>query len=434
MSKSKQRHDVNLMPEWKSFWPSTGEPKAWFKAGIRKCEAIADDVLACEKAKALVDALGRVGGSAEATKAVDRLLKRVPSNDGNHWYRSLALSGAEAAYKGGDLEKMEKYLAIVAGQNKYLTRPCDLNYPLEQVAEFKIRHGILNPKAAIENGQKNEATFTWHYRLLKTARTITGRQKHLAQMESVVKRIQGDLLSVKCHQDLLREYASIGDKTALKRIKGGINKQLASRVLDYPTLRGMGEIARALDAARAVVKSNLAKLACMDDPHIHFSVHFILSAIRWLAHVQQADVATREFRTVQRNVSKWTAFGCEWITAGVYSYLGEMAMAVEDIDSAREYAYAGLRSSITGKKSAINQSVESSLLKLLCSNGLADEALVIAERLRSPKQKRLNKAKIFVRAKRWKQLRETCICVRSVEEAADLAWRLRFEFPGGMPD
>lgn len=236
MSKSKQRHDADLMPEWKICWPRTGEPKAWFKVGIRKCEGIADDALACEKAGALVDALGRIGGSAEATKAVDRLLKRVPSNDGNHGYRSLALSGAEAAYKGGDLERMEKYLAMVAGQNKYLTRPCDLNYPLKQVAEFKIRHGILDPNASKEDGQKSEATFTWHYRLLKTTRTITGRQKHLAQMESVVKGIRGDFLSVKCHQNPLLEYGNFGDATALKRIKRGLSKELASRVLDYPTL------------------------------------------------------------------------------------------------------------------------------------------------------------------------------------------------------
>ena len=71
---------------------------------------------------------------------------------------------------------------------------------------------------------------------------------------------------------------------------------------------------------------------------------------------------------------------------------------------------------------------------LFRSIGLVDEALVVAEGLRSPKQKRLNKAKVLVRAKRWKQLRETCRDVRSVEEAADLAWQLRFEFPGGMPE
>ena len=434
MSNSNRRHEAGLMPEWKFCWPRSGEPKAWFKAGIRKCEEIQDDALACEKAEALIDALGRAGGSAEATRAVDRLIKRLPSNDGNDGYLSLAMSGAEAAYKGGRLKKMEKYLAIVASQNEYFTRPCDLDYPLEQIAEFKIRHGILDPNTLSEDGPKSEATFTWHHRMLKNARTITGRQKHLARMESVLKGIQGDFLSVKCHQDLLREYAILGDTTALCRIKRGLNRESAAEVLNYQTLWDIGEFAKAIGVARSVIKYNLAKLASMDDPNIHFPVYRIRSAIGWLAHIQQTNVARAEFRTVKRNVSKWTAFGCHWITAGVYGYLGEMALAVEDIDSARDYAYAGLRGSSGAKRSAVIQSVESSLLKLLCSIGLVDEALVVAEGLRSPKQKRLNKAKVLVRAKRWKQLRETCRDVRSVEEAADLAWQLRFEFPGGMPE
>ena len=344
------------------------------------------------------------------------------------------MSGAEASYQGGDLEKMEKYLAIVASQNKYYTRPCDLDFPLNEIAEFKIRHGILDPNKAGNNEQENEATFTWHYRLLKTTSTMAGRRKHLSRMEAVVPEIRGHSYSVNFYQELLKEYANLGDSTALKRIKRVLSKEFANRVLDYPTLWDIGEITNALRAARLVINRNLAELSSMDDPNIHFPVHHILSAIRWLAHVQQTDFAKTQFRTVQRNAPKWIELGRDWTLSGVYGYLGEMAVAVDDIDSAREYAYAGLNVSGAGKSSAVSQSVQSSLLKLLCSIGLVDEALGIAEGLRSPRRKRLSKAQIFVRAKRWKQARETCMSVQSVEEAADLVWHLRFEFPGGMPD
>lgn len=425
--------DTAGQPHWKTSWPRNGEPKLWFKCGVSKCECIADDEIACEKATALIDALGRSGATADAMKAVNRLIRRLPATDRNFRYRRLALSGAQAAFDGGDFERMEKYLALVAKQNKFFTRPCDLNHPLQQVDDFKIQKGILNPPDAIDEERCFEATFTWHQRLLKTSPSKAKAAKYLAEMEAAVKNVGNKYLRERLYQDLLIEYGRLGDQAAVRRIVRSLDKEVAARVLDYKTAWRMGETNRSLRIATTVVKKALAELAEMEDPNIHFPVGRISRAILWLVEVNELNRATKLFRLVNKNITKWPVYGYGWVTAVVYGYLGNMALAVGDSESALWFANAGLGDASEGKRSSFNKSVEASLLKLIVSCGMESEALKIASKLRSPKQKRLETAKILVRAKRWSELRDVCKQVKSPEEAADLAWSLRFEFPGGEP-
>jgi hypothetical protein len=429
----KASKDTAGQPHWKTSWPRNGEPKLWFKCGVSKCECIADDELACKKAGALIDALARAGATADAMKAVNRFIKRIPATSGNFWYRDLALSGAQAAFDGGDFKRMEKYLDLVATQNKFFTRPCDLNHPLQQVDDFKIRRGILNPPDAIDEERHFRATFTWHQRLLKSPPSKAKAAKHLTEMEAAVKNVSGYYLRERLYQDLLIEYGRLGDQAAVRRIVRSLDKDLAARVLDYKTAWRMGETNRSLRIATTVVKKALAELAEMEDPNIHFPVGRISRAILWLVEVNELNRATKLFRLVNKNIIKWPVYGYGWITAGVYGYLGNMALAVGDSESAMWFAKAGLGDASEGKRSSFNASVEASLLKLITSCGMENEALEIASKLRSPKQKRLETAKILVRAKRWSELRDVCKQVKSPEEAADLVWWLRFEFPGGEP-
>lgn len=429
----KASKDTAGQPHWKMSWPRNGEPRFWFKCGVSKCECIADDETACEKASALIDALGRAGATADAMKAVNRFMSRLPATDGNFRYRDLALSGAQIAFDGGDFKSMEKYLALVEAQNPFFTRPCDLNRPLQQVDDFKIKKGILNPPDAIDEERRFRATFTWHLRLLKSSQSKAKTAKHLAEMEAAVKNVSGCYLRERLYQDLLIEYGRRGDETSVRRIVRSLDKDLAARVLDYKTAWLMGDTNRSLRIATTVVKKALAELAEMEDPNIHFPVGRISRAILWLVEVNELNRAAKLFRLVNQNITKWPVYGYGWVTAGVYGYLGNMALAVGDSESALWFANAGLGDASEGKRSSFNKSVEASLLKLITSCGMENEALEIASKLRSPKQKRLETAKILVRAKRWSELRDVCKQVKSPEEAADLAWWLRFEFPGGEP-
>jgi hypothetical protein len=60
-----------------------------------------------------------------------------------------------------------------------------------------------------------------------------------------------------------------------------------------------------------------------------------------------------------------------------------------------------------------------------------EDAIQQARQIRSPAVRRLELAKLFARGKRWKELRETCSQAASPEEAAKLAWWVKFELPGG---
>ena len=60
-----------------------------------------------------------------------------------------------------------------------------------------------------------------------------------------------------------------------------------------------------------------------------------------------------------------------------------------------------------------------------------DHAIEQARKLRSPSQKRMELGKLLARAGRWKELKEVLSTVASPHEAAEIAWWIKFELPGG---
>ena len=63
--------------------------------------------------------------------------------------------------------------------------------------------------------------------------------------------------------------------------------------------------------------------------------------------------------------------------------------------------------------------------------GALDQAIQDARRLRSPTQRRMKLGTLLAKARRWTELREVLSQVESPEEAADVAWWIKFELPGG---
>ena len=81
------------------------------------------------------------------------------------------------------------------------------------------------------------------------------------------------------------------------------------------------------------------------------------------------------------------------------------------------------------KKGAIREAISA-----IASAGATEEAIAAARKLRSPTERRKQLAKLLARAGRWKELREVCQHVMSPEEAAELAWSIKFELRGGQED
>lgn len=63
--------------------------------------------------------------------------------------------------------------------------------------------------------------------------------------------------------------------------------------------------------------------------------------------------------------------------------------------------------------------------------GKLEEAIADARKMHSPTQRRQTLAKLLAKARRWGELRDVLSQVESPEEAADVAWWLKFELPGG---
>jgi hypothetical protein len=83
------------------------------------------------------------------------------------------------------------------------------------------------------------------------------------------------------------------------------------------------------------------------------------------------------------------------------------------------------------KRSDFRKGSVDAVLDLKANTGRLDEAIEDARKLRSPTQRRKTLATLLAKARRWGELREVLSQVESPEEAADVAWWIKFELPGG---
>src|SRR5687768_5190257 len=109
MARSTRRSTAG--PEWKTKWPRNGDLKTWLRAMIQKCDAIADDETASDKAHLPIEHLAEMGCVAEALRHVNRFLRRLPRQEVLATVRMAEL-GAKICLDAGDLARMERYLAI----------------------------------------------------------------------------------------------------------------------------------------------------------------------------------------------------------------------------------------------------------------------------------------------------------------------------------
>jgi hypothetical protein len=70
-------------------------------------------------------------------------------------------------------------------------------------------------------------------------------------------------------------------------------------------------------------------------------------------------------------------------------------------------------------------------LDLKASTDRLDEAIVDARKLRSRTERTRKLATLLAKAQRWTELRNVLSQVKTPEEAAEVAWWIKFELPGG---
>jgi tetratricopeptide (TPR) repeat protein len=420
-------------PAWRTKWPRNGDLKTWFRAMIQKCYAIPDDDAAAEKAHLPIEHLAAMGCVKEALGHVNRFLRRLPRQEVLATVR-MAEVGAEICLDAGDLTGMEKYLAIAAATEPFNTRKCDRGFSLNSVREFRADNGLLDPAVAIDEKQRVKARFEQAVRQYKQAIAIGERASAklaVAEMEKIARKVEEEWERQDYFRRVIDCYAELKDVQAVKRCLRGLDKDDRHEVLDAVTLVSLGMKAEAIARARQDIAQELEELGEMSDPNIHFPVSSIGRSLEFLVEQGEKGEARRWLHRALKEMPTWLVIEYGWATSAVYHTLAEVMAMIDGPAAAENLLKHAMTDAQAEKRSGFRQGAVEAALELKANIGRLDEAIEDARKLRSPTQRRKSLATLLAKARRWRELREVLSQVESPEEAADVAWWIKFELPGG---
>jgi hypothetical protein len=217
----------------------------------------------------------------------------------------------------------------------------------------------------------------------------------------------------------------------VKRCLRGFGKGDRHEILDAETLVGLGMKAEAIARARQDIARELEELREMTDPNIHFPVNSIGRSLEFLVEQGAKDEARRWLHRALKQMPTWPVIQYGWLTSAVYHSLAEATAMIDGPAAAENLLKHALTDAEAEPRSDFRQGAVDAALDLKANIGRLGEAIDDARKLRSPTQRRKTLATLLAKAKRWGELREVLSQVESPEEAADVAWWIKFELPGG---
>lgn len=400
---------------------------------IEKCDAIADDDAAAEHAQLPIEHLAERGCVREALRLVNRFLRRLPRQHVLATVR-MARLGAEICLDAGDLVRMEHYLAIAEATEPFNARKCDRGFSIDAVRAFRADNGLLDPADAVDEEERIKARFERAAREYKQALAAGERRSAkaaVAEMEDTTREVEEDWQ----RQDYLRRvidcHAKLKDARAVKRCLRELDKDDRHEILDAETLSSLGMKAEASARARRDIAQELEQLREMDDPNIHFPVMSIVRSLEFLVAHGAKNEARRWLRRALKEMPSWPVFQYGWMTSAVYHSLAEAMAAIDGPSAAEKLLEQAMADARLEKRGGFRQGAVDAALDLKANIGRLDEAIDDARKLRSPTQRRKALGRLLAKARRWGELREVLGQVESPEEAADVAWWIKFELPGG---
>lgn len=433
MKKASRKRAKAAQPAWRTKWPRNGDLKAWFRVMIEKCDAITDDDAAAERAHLPIEALAELGCGREALRNVNRFLRRLPPETVLARVRMAEL-GAKLCLAADDLAGMEKYLAIAAATEPFNRRKCDKGFSVNSVREFRADNGLLDPAEAIDEEQRITARFEGTARRFKQAMGKGKREPAraaVAEMEQVARDVEQKWLRQAYLRRVIERYGELKDARAVKRCLRDMDAEDRHRILDAETLLGLGMKSAAIARARSDISSELAGLGESADPNIHFPLMAISRSLIFLVEHGARAEARRLLRRTLKEAPQWPVFQSGWCTSAVYHSLAEAAAAIDGPHAAEKLLEHALADAKAETRSGFRQGAVNAALDLKANIGKLDEAIEDARKMRSPTARRKTLATLLAKARRWGELREVLSQVESPQEAADVAWWIKFELPGG---
>lgn len=420
---------------WRTQWPRTNDLKTWLRAMIGKCQSIAKHDDAASKAYLPIENLAEKGCGAEALKYVDRFLRRLPKEEVLATVRMAEL-GAKISVDGGDLAGMEKYLAIITGTERFNTRRCDKGFSINCVRKFRVKNGLLDPADAKDDEERYEAAFEGASRrckLAKAAGNLEAAKAAATEMESIARGAKEEWRRRSSLEWVAHCHAQLQDAEAAKRSVRGLDEAMQQQVLNPQMLLELGKEADAITRAEQEIARELDGLRETMDPNIHFPVMAIGRWLEFLVDQGAKEKAKSAMDRTLKEMHNWPVIQNGWMPSAVYQLLAQAVAKLEGPAAAEPLLKKAMTEAKAEKRSSRRKSAIGDALDLKAEFGQLDEAIAEARKLRSPRQRRKELGKLLAKAGRWTELREVLSQVASPEEAADVAWWIKFELPGGEP-
>jgi hypothetical protein len=402
---------------------------------IRKCEAIPNDDDAASKAHLPIGNLAEKGFVPEALKYVGRFLRRLPQEEVLARVRMAEL-GAQICVDANDLTGVENYLAIMAATEPFNTRKCDKGFSVNAVRKFRAKNGLLDPAEAKDDEERFTAQFEGASRrckLAKAAGDLESGRTAAAEMETIARGAKEEWRRRLSLQWVAHCHAQLKDAEAAKRSVRGLDEAMQREVLNPQMLMELGMQEEAITRAELEIARELNALRETSDPNIHFPVMAIGQWLEFLVAQGAKEKAKSALDRALKEMHHWPVIENGWVPAAVYESLAQAVAKIDGPAAAEQLLKQSMTEAKAEKRSGWRKGAIDAALDLKAKIGHLDGAIAEARKLRSPTQRRKELGKLLAKAGRWTELREVLSQVASPEEAADVAWWIKFELPGGEP-
>jgi hypothetical protein len=420
---------------WRTQWPQTNDLKTWLRAMIEKCEAIPNDDDAASKALLPIENLAEKGSIPEALNYVDLFLRRLPKENVLATVRMAEL-GAKICLDAGDVDRTERYLAAMASTEPFNTRKCDKGYSLNAVRKFRAKNGLLNPGDAKDNEERYEAEFQGASRrckLAKAAGDFESARAAVAEMEKIARGARDEWRQRFSLQWVAHCHAQLKNAEAALQSVRGLDETMQREVLNPQMLINLGMKEDGVARAEQEIARELDGLRETTDPNVHFPVMAIGRWLEFLVAQGAKEKARSALDRTLKEMQNWPVLENGWIPSGVYQLLAQAVAAIGGPTAAEQLLKQSLTEAKAEKRSDWRKGAIDAALDLKAELGQLDGAIAEARKLRSPTQRRKTLGKLLARASRWTELQDVLSQVASPDEAADVAWWIKFELPGGEP-
>lgn len=417
---------------WKTRWPASNDLAAWFECGVDKCKAIDDAATSVELAHLPIGGLADIGKKAQALKHVEFFSKRAKDSPIRDSVRLLLL-GAEICLEADDLVGCEAYLQRTLAEEQRVTRKSEKGVPTEEVREFQVRYGLLDPNQARSAEEQAEVIFNRCERELQHA-TRAGDKKTAQALLKTMFECTPKVVAWRKERWLrviIQQAAELKLNKFVQQVIASVPAKQRQELLRFDLFAELGMKPEAKAGAEAEIQDAWNELKSMTDPNIHFPIHRIIRALQCLIDIGDKKTAQNWFGKIAKSAKQWKCVIQGWTTTAVLTSFVPIVEQLEGKQAARELAASAHEHATAERDANFRKGAVAAALDASATADSLDAAIAEAYRLRSPTQRRMELAKLLARAGRWKELKSVCSEVASPKEAAEIAWSVKFELPGG---